>query len=69
MKTTMHSQAVELDGPLRTSIEQQVLRGDRVFARFQHPAVVVTEDRYEDGGGQFVLLPWAPAAVTACVRW
>lgn len=25
-KTTMHSQAVELDGPLRTSIEQQVLR-------------------------------------------
>ena len=24
-KTTMHSQAVELDGPLRTSIEQQVL--------------------------------------------
>jgi hypothetical protein len=26
MKTTMHSQAVELDGRLRTSIEQQVAR-------------------------------------------
>lgn len=47
-KTTMHSQAVELDGPLRTSIEQHMLRAlAGLGPRIGHVHVRL----YGEGGG------------------
>jgi hypothetical protein len=50
-KTTMHSQAVELDGPLRTSIEQQLHRAlAGLGPRIGHVHVLL----YGEAGGEGV---------------